>query len=187
MDVVTWEQSSSFENAIVRLEAELERTARGVVYWQADEHAIFGSTALVMRGIIDRKPDDVDVFVSKRVWGSLLARPGWRVETPNAGDPPILCFPIHAYGEGSCDLHLFFDWSDPMVKIDVPVLLREAERVDFEGFRFRCASVPEVRRHKVAALSFGSEKVQKHRPDIEAIDKYLEEKRWAEAQAEARG
>lgn len=132
------------------------------------EYAIFGSTALHLRGIIEREPADVDVFVTRAVWGHLLAHPAWKVETPNAGDPPILSL------KTPINLNLFFDWRDFQVEINVPRLLREAEVVEYEGHgRFLCARVEEILRHKEAALSYGSLAVQKHRPDIAAIREHL--------------
>lgn len=129
------------------------------------EYAIFGSTALRLRGIIDREPDDIDVVVSKRVWGELLPRLGWHVDTPRAGDPPILSRPC------GNELHLFYDWRDDAVVIDVNYVIETAEKVD----GFRLATVEEVLRHKRAAyacLEFFP-KVAKHAPDIAACERWL--------------
>jgi hypothetical protein len=128
-----------------------------------EEYVIFGSTSLKLRDIIEREPDDIDVIVTRRVWGALLALPLWEVHTPNAGDPPILHYP------GGIPLNLFFAWRDDMVDINEPELIRTSE----EAQGFRVATVQEVLRHKMAALSYGSPAVQKHRPDIEAILRYL--------------
>lgn len=129
------------------------------------DYAVFGSTALKLRGIIDREPDDVDVIVTRRVWGALLARKGWEVETPNAGDPPIL---TRKCGN---DLHLFFAWRDDYVAIDPDYMMLTSERVD----GIWVCSVEEVLRHKRAAytaLEFFP-KVAKHAPDIEACEQWL--------------
>jgi hypothetical protein len=140
------------------------------------EYAIFGSTALILRDIIHREPGDIDVFVTRRLWGTLLARPGWVVETPAAGDPPIL-----SYKATPLDLNLFFDWRDEMVSIDVDELLSEAESVDYTGMIFRCATVEEVLRQKHAALKANTEAVKKHIPDIVACLTWLERRNRSEA------
>jgi hypothetical protein len=131
----------------------------------AGEYAIFGSTVLRMRGIIDREPDDIDVIVTRRVWGALLARDEWFVETPSAGDPPILT------RECGNDLHLFFAWRDDYVAIDPEFVLATADLVDGVVY----CSVEEVLRHKRAAytaLEFFP-KVAKHAPDIAACEAWL--------------
>lgn len=130
------------------------------------EYAIFGSTAIALRGIISREPDDIDVFVTKRVWGALLDRPGWQVETPNAGDPPILTRPC------SNDLNLFFGWRDDAVEIDPVYLMETAQRVD----GLRVATVEEVVRHKRAAYALRDlyPRVAKHGPDIAACERWLQ-------------
>jgi hypothetical protein len=106
------------------------------------------------------------VIVSRRVWGALLSRPGWFVETPNAGDPPIL--------SRLCDndLHLFFEWRDDYVAIDPEFVLQTRECVD----DLWVASVEEVLRHKRAAYTALDlfPKVAKHAPDIEACERWLE-------------
>lgn len=130
----------------------------------AEEYCIFGSVSLKIRGIIDRPIDDVDVAVSKAAWGRIFAaRPGWIVETPNQFDPPILTFPM------SHPLHLFYEWADDRVTIDIPKLVENAEIVD----GIRVAPIEEVLRHKNEALSYGTRAVQKHVPDIAAIERFL--------------
>lgn len=156
-----------FELSLMYLARHLRRSSA----LKLNEYCIFGSAALVIRGIIDREPGDIDVFVSKRVWGDLLPQAPWKVETPNAGDPPILAFnnlPIR--------LHLFYDWRDDQVEIDVESLLYgdKGELVTSEQYgSWRVATVEEVLRHKEAALAYGSAAVQKHRPDIEACRIHL--------------
>lgn len=151
-----------FEAAVVRLDHELRAVDA------LNEHAIFGSTAIRMRGIISRDPGDIDVLVSKRAWGLLLARPGWHAETPNAGDPPILAF------DTVVPLHLFYEWKDDFVQINAPFSIAHyAETVEWGGFSLRCVMPEEILRHKRAALSYGDLKVQKHRPDIAAIEAHL--------------
>lgn len=153
----------------------LSRALRGAGCLKLADYAIFGSTALILRGIIDREPGDIDVFVSRRAWGLLLADPEWVVETPNAGDPPILS---HKGRRGCDDIHLnlFFAWRDDMVEINPLELIwgDAGEMVVSERYGgWRCATVAEVLRHKEAALSYGSAAVQKHRPDIRACRIHL--------------
>lgn len=154
---------SLLDMAILRLQASL----RGTSAWKSGEYAIFGSTALILREIIDREPGDIDVFVSRRIWGELLASPSWVVETPNAGDPPILSL------KGDIDLNLFFAWRDPQVQIEAEEVIRDAELVQSPWGSWRCATVEEVLRHKEQALAYGSAAVQKHRPGIAACRIHL--------------
>lgn len=135
-----------------------------------NEYVIFGSTSLIMRGILDREPGDIDMFVSRRVWGKLLTREdsGWNPETPKAGDPPILVnksTPIM--------IHAFYDWSDPEVDMNVVNLLANPEAIEYEGFLWNCIPVKEALRHKECAMDKGTIGVQKHIPDIETINKWL--------------
>lgn len=129
------------------------------------EYAIFGSTALRIREIIEREPEDIDVMVSRRVWGQLLDRHAWFVETPNAGDPPIL---TRTCGN---NLHLFFDWRDDAVYIDPEYVIDTAERVS----GFCLCTVEEVLRHKKAAYACleTHPSVIKHAPDIAACERWL--------------
>ncbi len=151
----------------------LGRALRDVGASRKGEYSIFGSTALILRGIIDREPGDIDVFVTRRVWGLLLPDRRWWVETPNVGDPPIL---VHDGRPGMNDikLNLFFAWRDPQVEIDAEEVLENRSALVLSKWgSWRCTSVEEVLRHKEAALSYGSPAVQKHRPDIEACRIYL--------------
>lgn len=131
------------------------------------DYAIFGSTAIRLRGIIHRPVGDVDVFVTKVIWGKLLARNGWRVETPRAGDPPILTYDLGL----DAPIHVFFDWRDDAVDIDPARLISESERVGDT----RVATVREVLRQKYAAYACIEEhpSVAKHRPDILACEDWL--------------
>lgn len=130
------------------------------------EHAVFGSTALALRGVIDREPDDIDVMVTRRVWGALLAREGWHVETPRAGDPPILSLDV------TNPLHLFFAWKDEAVQIDPLFVILSADR---HRSGLRLCTVREVLRHKRAAYAMLHKhpRVAKHAPDIEACERWL--------------
>jgi hypothetical protein len=82
-----------------------------------DEHAVFGSTALVLHGLdLGREPSDVDVFVREHAYRRLRDVLRWREDWPRAGDPPVL--------EGDIDcgvlVHAFRAWSvrDPWVDME---------------------------------------------------------------------
>lgn len=135
------------------------------------QSVIFGSSALAVREIIDRTPDDIDVMVSKRVWGALLPRQGWRVETPDAGNPPIL-----TYDRTANHLHLFFDWRDERVDIDPYYLMTTSDWIAGAfGLGMNFASVAEVLRHKEAAFAWREQNpfMWKHGPDILACREFL--------------
>lgn len=155
--------ATKLDETLASLHRELQNTEVRPGEW-----VIFGSTSLVLWGVLDRTPGDIDIFVSKRVWGALLAREGWFVETPKAGDPPILSnetteIPIHA----------FFDWSDEAVHMDVPYLLGQPHYVYQFNTYWPVIAVEEALRHKEAALAHGGSKVQKHVPDIAIINEWL--------------
>jgi hypothetical protein len=153
-------QSQKLDLALDRLEGEL---------WAANaqkQYALFGSASLVLRGILDREPGDIDVHVTKRVWGTLLARPNWYWETPKAGDPPILAL------DASITIHAFFEWSDTFVEMDVPALISNAEDVPYGGNVYRCIPVIDALQHKRDAVNYDPKK-SKHIPDIQIIEEYL--------------
>lgn len=134
------------------------------------EYAIFGSSSLAMRGIIHREPDDIDVMVSKRIWGGLLNRPRWTWETPNAGDPPMLITIASAV-----KICLWFDWNDPWLRIDVEREIRTAEVVDVDGIGlFWLTRLENVKRHKLDAIRYpDNSKRVTHLADVDAIDRAL--------------
>lgn len=146
---------ASFHNSIKPLHGE-------------NEYVIFGSTSLILRGILDREPGDIDVHLSRRLWGSLLADECWFVETPKAGDPPILSNDQH-----NIPIHCFFDWSDSHVQMNVPALIENAETVVRYGMRWRVVPVLDALNHKKWALAKGSKAVEKHIPDIKIIEDWL--------------
>lgn len=138
--------------------------------YRLKDYALFGSTSLVLNGVLDREPGDIDILTTRRLWGKLLRSHEWHVETPKAGDPPILVndtMPII--------IHAFFDWSDRYVVMDVPRLIRTANVVDTKYGEWRVIPVEEALRHKKAALAYSSKKVDKHIPDIEIIEDWLKE------------
>jgi hypothetical protein len=155
--------SDAFYMALTILEHELRWSEA-----RTDEACIFGSASLVMRGVIDREPGDIDVFVSRRVWGILLAH-GWGWETPDAGNPPMLIRTVA--GKKIC---LWFDWSDPWLSIDVTALLREHDHVEFDGSIWPLVPLSEAKRHKQEAIRYPHNSKRKlHEEDIAAIDKVL--------------
>jgi len=126
-----------------------------------DEYVLFGSTPLILRGVIDREPGDVDIFVTRRVWGALLARDGWSVETPKAGDPPILVY-IPEPGIGPA-VNAFFDWTADKPHVRPENCFASATLVEEGNEVWMCASNEEILAHKEGALA------QKHINDIAAI------------------
>lgn len=141
---------------------ELLRRELDAVGATDDEYVIFGSTVLYLHGIIEREPGDVDVFVSKRVWGLLLPRKGWRVLVPAAGDPPIL------NRRSEPELNLFFDWHKRDKWMNPSDVFASATEID----GYMLASVDEVMKHKVEAAENQLSKVQKHLDDIESVRSY---------------
>lgn len=140
------------------------------------EYVMFGSASLVVRGVIDRAPGDIDMFVSKRVWGRLLDRRIWGWSTPDAGSPPILTTKVL-----DREINLFFDWYDPWLSIDVRQLLAEgwdpgsSNLVRYQGDAWPCVSLQEAKRHKQEAIRYPlNSKKALHQSDIAAIEKALE-------------
>lgn len=154
---------------VSRLAETLEklRTQIELAFPFADrEYVIFGSTSLAIRGIIDREPGDIDIFMTQKLWGSLLANDDWHIETPKANDPPILVndtTPIM--------IHSFFDWSNEFCKMNVQELLDNKEWVWYDHWVYPVVTVTEALRVKEAAAFLGGH--QKHLPDIEVIKKWL--------------
>lgn len=158
--------TSSLRHTLFRMGDEF------IAVGEVHEHAIFGSTSLVLNGALNREPGDIDVFVSRRVWGALLARheEGWFVETPNAGDPPIL-----SNENWEIPVHLFYDWRDEKLDIDVDRMLFDA-RPSEEDAAWRVIPVKEALRHKEEAFRWAEydPSVNKHGPDIVKIKRWLD-------------
>lgn len=133
------------------------------------QYAIFGSASLVIQGVLQREPGDIDVMMTRRLWGTILAeRPDWQVETPKAGDPPMLVYnssPIH--------ISAFFDWSSLYVDMDMPHLISTAETVKYLDRNYKVIPVQAAWAHKRDALKFSTKEVQKHVPDIQAIEEWI--------------
>lgn len=136
-----------------------------------DEYVIFGSTSLILQGVIDREPGDVDVILSKRAWGALLGREAWTWNTPEAHDPPILtsyAAPITING--------FFDWRNDRVDLNVDRLLH----IKQSRGGFYVIPVEDALRHKVAAIHGydpRTEKYKIHEHDIRDSQVWLEKMR----------
>lgn len=150
-----------------------------------EEWVLFGSSVLYLHGLRSAESvGDVDVFVSRRVWGlllDLLAVPGdhgCTVETPRAGDPPFIAYRIKT------PIHLFYDWTKRDEEwISVADTFEHAETVSFPildvGGRtyadWRCASLDTVRTHKAKSYeaNLGSAAHAKHGRDLKLIDERL--------------
>lgn len=152
-----------------RLPETLDRLSREIekAYAFADrDYVIFGSASLCIRGILDREPGDIDIFMTKKLWGALLPNNGWFVETPAATHPPILSnetYDIH--------IHAFFDWSNEFCEMNVAELIRNKESVWYDHWVYPVVTVQEALRVKEQAAHLGGH--TKHLPDIEIINKWL--------------
>lgn len=127
------------------------------------EYVLFGSAVLYLHGIRSAESvGDVDVFVSRRVWGQMLEMEA-DVLTPRAGDPPLLEFADLTAGKA---LHAFYGWSarDPWMSVEA--CFDSAE--DVGGWR--CASLEVIRGHKAHAHL--SPDRAKHERDLALIDSY---------------
>lgn len=130
------------------------------------DYVIFGSASLAMRGILDREPGDIDVFMTRKLWGRLLANEDWIVETPKATHPPILSnktLPI--------TVNAFFDWSNEFADMDAAHLIANKEWIWYNYWVYPVVSVQEALRVKEAAAYLGGH--AKHLPDIEVIKEWI--------------
>lgn len=133
------------------------------------EWVIFGSTVLYLHGL--REPEtvgDVDAFVSRRVWGSLMRlTPGaLSVEVPRAGDPPFLSFAL-----GALPIHLFYDWNErDSAWMDVRECFKASENVN----GWQCISLDLMRTQKEWAGTHDTETRPKHVADLEVLNRHLE-------------
>lgn len=156
--------SGKFERTIKHLAHELACVEYG------GAHTIFGSAAMALRGILPRDPGDIDVMVSRETWAELMVR-GWKVETPAAGDPPLLTLatpiPVHA----------FYDWNDEHVHMNPATLIEEGIPVVAFGSVFRLAKLETLLRHKEEALKYGveHEKYDRHVVDSAILRKAIRE------------
>jgi hypothetical protein len=148
--------NENLEIALRRLRADLDMAYPD---WEV-EAALFGSVTLVLRDVIDREVGDIDMFVSKRVWGLMLPRARWRVLTPKPNHPPILAKTFNGY-----QTHLFFDWSNEHAFIDPAKLMADSEFV--QGWP--CATIEEVLRHKKEV----QKTFKKHEQDITEIERHM--------------
>ncbi len=91
------------------------------------QYTIIGGACLVIHGL--RKGDDIDMFVTKRLYNELLKR-GWDEQWPRKGDPPML----EAVVEGIA-VHVFYNWQKrEKWQPNVKKIIKEPELI--EGFPF---------------------------------------------------
>lgn len=140
----------------------------GLAYPRAHlDYVIFGSTSLVIRGVLDRIPGDIDVFMTPRLWSGLSADKDWHVEIPNPNHPPIL-----VNDKTPIMIHAFYDWSNEFADMNVAELLRTKQPIWYKNWVYPVVSVEEALRVKEAAALAGA-KAAKHLPDIEVIKEWL--------------
>lgn len=156
---------SDFERAAIRLATEMK-----LVDITSDAYAIFGSASFVMRGILSREPKDIDVLVEKWVWARLFTRRHWSVLTPTVGDPPILMLPT------TIPVHVFYDWRDNHVNIDVAKCISLAAPVFFVSRLFQCVRVSDGMDHKRQTIAGYPDhpKVPQHKDDLDQIERWLD-------------
>lgn len=149
----------AFDTLLVILERAQARDA---------EYVLFGSAVLYLHGL--RAPEtvgDIDVFVSRRVWGAIFGQQLSFVRTPQAGDPPFI--------ERVTDppLHIFYDWT---VRDSAWITMGECFLTAENVRGWQCASLATIRGHKSGAAKAnpGSERHAKHLHDIERIDAHLD-------------
>ena len=126
------------------------------------EYVLFGSAVLFLHGLRPAGTvGDLDVFVSRRVWGNLLALPSVDVLTPRADDPPLLEIP------GITPIHVFYDWTARDDWLDVRECFRSAEPVR----SWQCCSLQWLLDVKRGAVAVNGH--EKHARDIPIIERHL--------------
>lgn len=150
-----------------------------------DEYVLFGSVVMHLHGIdVGRPPGDVDVFVSRRVWGALLGSTGAAVRTPRAEDPPFLEWDM----EDGPNLHMFYEWAsrdDHWITAEDCFAAAEPVGVRFVAHGrdavlaayankvpWQCISLALLRQHK--SKPFRSADMAKHAADLAILDAHLE-------------
>lgn len=128
------------------------------------EYVLFGSAVLYLHGLRDPETvGDIDVFVSRRVWGAIFSQPLSFVRTPGVEDPPFI--------ERVTDpaLHIFYDWTPRDAEW---MTMRECFDTAEQVRGWQCASLATIRGHKVGASKAnpGSERHAKHLRDVALID-----------------
>lgn len=150
-----------------------------LLLWSVDagvgDHVVFGSTVMYAHGLRETI-GDVDVFVTRPAWGRLLAQGDAIVQTPKAGDPPLLEFDCSDIG--GPPIHVFYDWADSGAWLSIDGCFASAETlpgIPDAPARLYFASLEWVR--EVKARSFAanpdSERHAKHGRDVELIDRHL--------------
>lgn len=150
------------------------------VHASDDEYVLFGSAVMYLHGIdVGRPPGDVDVFVSRRVWGALLGSTGAAVRTPRADDPPFLEWDM----EDGPNLHMFYEWTArDAPRISAAECFASAERVGVRSqvwgiascrdLPWQCISLLVLRKHK--QKPHFSKDMAKHEGDLAILDAHLE-------------
>lgn len=165
--------------------AYVEEGQRGYSGWLPPTDALlFGSAPLVLYGIRAEPIGDVDVMVSRTLWGRLLALRDdmgiydANVLTPRADDPPLL--EIQGSTDGSLNIHVFYDWTARDESWISPADMRhDPELVDWEmaGWRWPwvCVGLDEIVRHKRGAHAANPDSPihEKHLADADEIDALL--------------
>lgn len=134
----------------------------GIVDATSRDYVLFGSGVMYLHSLRG-DVGDLDVYVTKEVWGKWLPLPNWMVKTPRADDPPYLTF----LG-GAIEIHAFFDWTWRDKWMDVRSCFQSSQQV----YGFSCASLYEVLRHKREAANWN---IAKHIRDIPVIEHHLAE------------
>ena len=123
------------------------------------EYVVFGGSVLVIRGI--RTGDDIDVFVSRKLYKELRDQHGWHEQWPTPGDPPLL----EAIVDGIA-VHAFYDWEKrDKWQPDVAHLIKTAEIIN--GYAF--VSLEDMYGWKSLGRRL------KDRQDIRLIESYWQE------------
>lgn len=135
------------------------------------DYVVFGSSVMYLHRLRE-DVGDVDVFVSRRVWGRLLAAENWSVLTPRAGDPPLLELPARGvHHEDRRPIHAFYDWTARDEWLSVARCFELAEKV--KGFM--CIPLAEVARQKHEAWAANPDDPthEKHRADLALLSRHV--------------
>lgn len=145
---------------------ELDQQIQRCYPFADKEYVIFGSASLILRGILDRPAGDLDVFMTRKLWGALLANEDWHVETPKATHPPIL-----VNDTTPVMIHAFYDWSNELCIMEPQKLIKDREYAWYNHWVYPVVSVDEALRVKIDAAELGGH--VKHLPDIKVIQEWL--------------
>lgn len=135
-----------------------------------DEFVLSGSMVMALHGIMVR-PGDVDMFVTKDLYGRLLSRKGWEELRPREGHPPMLEWSWFASHRGPRELKLnaWYEWDDDHLGHETGVEVVEeafASRELVNGWP--CISLATLRRWKYMVAPVQA----KHFDHVELIDRH---------------